>query len=145
MCGGFILNSAAEMELITHTTLFQSSNTVSLQNLPDIFKGNIRERMKLLQEDRKTALGRTQQWIYLCSSSFPISIWETSLALPNSFQEGPKVIPSFLSPSLSVSSGSWSGNNILSSHSCYDRPYSLLLVRRLENVARLLHTSKEEN
>lgn len=53
MCGGFILNSAAEMELITQTNLFQSSNTVSLQTLPDIFKGNIRERMKLLREDRR--------------------------------------------------------------------------------------------
>jgi len=53
VCGGFILNSAAEMELITQTTLFQSSNMVPLQTLPDIFKGNIRERMELLQEDRK--------------------------------------------------------------------------------------------
>lgn len=37
MCGGFILNSTAEMELITQTTLFQSSNTASLQTPLDIF------------------------------------------------------------------------------------------------------------
>lgn len=51
--GHFILNSTAETELITQTTLFQSSNVVSLQTRLDIFNGNITERMKLLWEDRK--------------------------------------------------------------------------------------------
>lgn len=136
MCGGFILNSVAVMELITQTTLFQICNTDSTGYFQGEHQGKDEALVETGSSTRKnTAMGIS---LFLILPHFYL----TKFLSFAKFLSRRTTSNSFLSQSLSLS---LFGLLVLKQYHFLTRLLWQTLLLAAENVGRLLHTSKEEN